>query len=172
MLREMKDVKSLVMIVMSLLEKKSANTLVSAVLETGLADLVDIDDALCTLDSDGLVVFEKGNNCYLSEKGRSILSEVSGFFTSGTLEEIERSVSRYIEREDKKTEYFSELIKQEENWKLVCTCSENKVKVCEICLVFDKEKDAIYAKNNFEKRPKAVINAIKASVTGKVDFLM
>ena len=81
MLKDIKDVKSLVMIVMSLIGEKSANTLVSAVLETGLADLVDIDDALCTLDSDGLVVFEKGNNCYLSEKGRSILSEVSGFFT-------------------------------------------------------------------------------------------
>lgn len=175
MLKEKNDIKALILIVSSHLGKVSSDMLISAVLATELVDMTGVTDCFEELVNDGLLGFENVSgkkSCYVTGKGKSILSELSSFLSAGIAEQAKRSAVLYYEAQVAGTRYYSSIQKSEKGYYLICNFSENGNTVCEVKQWFEDEKSAVLAKRNFEQRQQAVMNAVKAAVTGNVDFMI
>lgn len=177
MITDKNDVKTLFMITLSHIGEAFSDSLMSALLDTGLTNITSLTDALEELIRDELIVLENAQGktekiCRLSEKGKIILPELELLLPPGVAESAKRDTRRFYEEIISGTEYFSTLKKEADGFTLTCTQTEKRNAVCNISLFFRDEKSAVLAKKNFETRPQAVINAVKASITGNVDFIM
>lgn len=175
MFKEKNDIKALILIISSHLGKVSSDMLISAVLATELADMTGIADCFEELVGDGLLKLENENGrkvCQITGKGKFIFSELSSFLSAGTAEQAKRTAMLYYEAQVAGTKYFSAIEKKDDGYYLICNFSENGKTVCEVKQWFEDEKSAVLAKRNFQQRQQAVMNAVKAAVTGNVDFLM
>lgn len=177
MLTEKNDVKTLFMITLSHIGEAFSDSLMSAILETKITNITSLTDAVEELIEDELIVLEKANGktekiCRLTQKGTIILPELESFLSPGIAETAKRDTRRFYDEIISGTEYFSKLKKGTDGFTLTCTQTEKRITVCEINLFFEDEKSAVLAQKNFEMRPKAVINAVKAAITGNVDFII
>lgn len=169
MLKDINQIKALILIVSSNIGKTTSDKLISSVIATDLADIADITDAFVFLSEDGMLTLaDSGKICSISEKGSAILPELSTLLNQGIVSEAVLKATRFHNG----AEYFAEIEEKDGVFTLVCTYLENKKTVCQVNLGFDDEKSALLAKVNFLKRPDAVMNGVMAAVTGKIDYLM
>ncbi len=169
MLKDINQIKALILIVSSNIGKTSSDKLISALIATDLADIADITDAFVFLTEDGMLFLSDDKKmCSISEKGTAILPELSTLLNQGIVSE---AVSKAV-RFHNGAEYSAEIENNDGIFTLVCSYLENKKTVCQVKLNFEDEKTALFAKANFLKRPDAVMNGVMAAVTGKIDYLM
>jgi hypothetical protein len=152
----------------------SPDLLLSSVLASGLVNLTDLTDCFLEMCENGLIeISENGGakTCCISQKGLSILSELSVFITPSVSDQIKRSALRYYDSVTSGTNYYSRIERSDGGYLFIAGCSKNEEKTFEAKLFFADEKDAISAKKNFELRPQSAVNAAIASITGEVDLL-
>lgn len=170
------QVKALILIISSELSQVSSDELISSVLATDLVSITNITDAFEQLISDGLLGLNKNADgakaCTVTEKGKSILSELELLLPAGIREQAKRSAARFYKANKSAEEYFSKIKKESDGYTLTCVHTVHKAEVCRVTLHFATEKEAVLAKNNFELRPETVIANINAAVTGKVEYLL
>lgn len=176
MLREKNEIKALTLNIASEIAPATADEIISAVLSTELVSLTEIADAFEEMLENGILEFtvsaDGRKNCVLSTEGKAILPELDGLLTDGIKENAKRCAVRYHKASIGEDEFVSKLEKKDNCFYLVCIHSKAGKVLCETRLCFDDEKSAVLAKKNFELRPEAVMNVVKASVTGDADFLM
>lgn len=169
MLKDINQIKALILIVSSNIGKTTSDKLISSVIATDFADIADITDAFVFLSEDGMLELSgDGKTCVISERGRAILPELSTLLNQGIVSE---AVSKAV-RFHNGAEYSAEIEERDGVFTLVCLYLENRKIVCRVELNFEDEKSALSAKANFLKRPDSVMNGVMAAVTGKIDYLM
>ncbi|MBP5245205.1 MAG: DUF4364 family protein [Clostridia bacterium] len=175
MFTDKNEIKAVTLSVASSLSKSvSPDLLISSVLASGLVNLTDLTDCFLELCENGLIEIAEidgAKTCSITQKGISILPELSVFITPAVSDQIKRSALRYYDSVTSGTKYYSRIERTENGYLFVAGCTKNDEKTFEAKLAFADEKDAISAKKNFELRPQSAVNAAIASITGEVDLL-
>lgn len=176
MLTEKNQIKALTLNIAAEIAPATADEIISAVLSTELVSVTEIADAFEEMLEAGILKLELSsdgkNSCVLSDAGKAILPELDGLLSDGIRKTAKRCAVRYHTASIGGDEFISRLEKSDGVFYVICTHKIAGAVICEIKLRFDDEKSAVLAKNNFELRPGAVMNAARAAVTGDVSFLM
>lgn len=172
MITDKTHVKALTLMIASEIKCVLSDELIAAVLATELVSVPDIADAFEELVSDGLLELKSDKTVIITEKGCSIFSELEALIPTGIREQAKRDALRFHAANVCGEEFFSKIAESDGEFILTCIRRVNKKETGRVELNFKTEKEAILAKNNFETRPNAVMNAVYAAVTGKIDFLM
>ncbi len=169
MLKDINQIKALILLVSSKIGRASSDEIISALLAPECADIADITDAFVFLTEDGFISLSDGGKMSeISEKGKAILPDLLSLFGAGVAEKMLEKALRF----HKGAEFFADISEADGRFMLVCKSFEKGRADSEIILYFDDENEAIRAKINFLKRPDAVMGAVKASVTGNVGYMI
>ena len=176
MLNKPQEIRALIMLIIDNLGQEiDLSTLQPAVLSTCLVEMPDYFECIDRLNKENLIYILKTSGkerCGITNKGRSILSELPALIPDGIREEALRCAWRYYDTLVNGVEYFTEIEKSDSGAYLITGVIVNNRKTCEIRTYFPSEREAYEAKNNCDKRPQTVINTVLAAVTGDVNFIL
>lgn len=176
MLNKPDEIRALTMLIIDNLgQELDCSILQPAVVATGLVEMPDYFECIETLNKDNLIyILRVGGKerCGLTNKGRSIISELPSLIPDGIREEALRCAWRYYDTLVNGIEYYAEVEEVSDGAYLTTGVIVNKKKTCEVKTFFTTKKEAYEAKNNCDKRPQTVINTVLAAVTGDVNFIM
>lgn len=176
MLNKPDEIRALTMLIIDNLGQELDCTILQpAVIATGLVEMPDYFECIESLNRDNLIYILKvggKERCGLTNKGRSIVTELPSLIPDGIREEALRCAWRYYDTLVNGIEYYADVEKADIGAYLTTGVIVNKRKTCEVKTYFSTEKEAYEAKNNCDKRPQTVINTVLAAVTGDVNFIM
>ncbi len=176
MSNRLSEIRALTMLVISYIQENvSTSHLQSALISASTFDATDCIEAYDQLKNEGLIdeSSHDGNDvCCLTEKGSSILPEISAFIPDGIREDFIKSAWRYYEALLSGVEYFSSVRHAKDGYYLDTGVKVNGKTTVSASVYFEAEKEAYEAKKNYDTRPQAVTNAILSAITGNVDFMV
>lgn len=163
------------LIIANLGSELDCSILQPAVIATGFVEMPDYFECIESLNKDNLIYILKvggKKRCGITNKGRSILSELPSLIPDGIRDEALRCAWRYYDTLVNGIEYYTEVEEAKPGAYLITGVIVNNRKTCEVKTYFSTEKEAYEAKNNCDRRPQTVINTVLAAVTGDVNFIM
>lgn len=163
------------LIIANLGSELDCSILQPAVIATGFVEMPDYFECIESLNKDNLIYILKvggKERCGITNKGRSILSELPSLIPDGIRDEALRCAWRYYDTLVNGIEYYTEVEEAKPGAYLITGVIVNNRKTCEVKTYFPTEKEAYEAKNNCDRRPQTVINTVLAAVTGDVNFIM
>lgn len=176
MLNKPEEIRALTMLIIENLgQELDCSILQPAVISTGLVEMPDYFECIESLNKDNLIyILRVGGKerCGITNKGRSIISELPSLIPDGIREEALRCAWRYYDTLVNGIEYYTEIEELKDGAYLTTGVIVNKRKTCEVKTYFPTVREAYEAKNNCDKRPQTVINTVLAAVTGDVNFIM
>ncbi len=178
MITDKSSIKALTLLVVSQMNHDvNPDILMSAMLEADCAALSDLVDVIEELVADELLTLTAtqsgAKKCSVSDKGMSIMPELADFLPDGIRQAAIRNVIRAYESIAGLADYFSHVEKADDGgYFLVCTEEKSGKNTVEVRMYFPTEKETLAAQRVFEQRPAAVIDGVRAVLTGNADLLM
>ncbi len=176
MSNRLSEIRAFTLLVISYIQE-NVNTahLQASLMSASSFDATDCFGAYEQLKSEGLIAestLDGVSVCNLTQKGLSILPEVSAFIPDGIRKEFIKNAWRYYESLLSGVEYFSSVRQTKDGFYLDTGVKVTGKTTTSASIYFETQKEAYEAKKNFDTRPQAVTNAIISAVTGNVDFMV
>ncbi len=175
MLKKQQEIRALILLSCNYIQENiNVAYLQTALLSLDNFDMTDYIDSFDSLIADGLLSYnsQDKNYCLLTDTGKSILTELNSLFSDGLIDDAIRRMWRYYESLESGVEYFCDTEECDKGCYLNLGVKINGKTTCSTRVFYADKRDAFCAKKNVQTRPQAVINAILASVSGNIDYLV